>query len=127
MALRGVTRVKGRRVMRKQLIESAAFEVANQVRAVEDAIEEALAEIAELQGRMLRARATFGIATATGHEAFEQLAETTHSLVKARGGMAHCHVALKETTQHVPGLRTVGFGDMQECPKTAQANLRIVA
>jgi len=127
MALRGVTRVKGRRVMRKQLIESAAFEVANQVRAVEDAIEEALAEIAELQGRMIRARATFGIATATGHEAFEQLAETTHSLVKARGEMAHCHLTLKETTQLVPGLRTVGFGDMQECPpQAATTPLRVV-
>lgn len=114
--------------MRKQLIESAAFEVATQVRAVEDAIEEALAEIAELQGRMVRARATFGIATATGHEAFEQLVKATHSLVKARGGIANCHVTLKETTQFVPGLRTVGFGDMQECPEaTGQANLRIVA
>ena len=30
--------------MRKQVIESAAFDVAHQVRAVEDAIEEALAE-----------------------------------------------------------------------------------
>jgi hypothetical protein len=113
--------------MRKQLIESAAFEVATQVRAVEDAIEEALAEIAELQGRMIRARATFGIATATGHQAFEQLAKATSGLVKARGRVANCHVSLKETTQFVPGLRTVGFGDMQECPKTAQANLRIVA
>lgn len=114
--------------MRKQLIESAAFDVAHQVRAVEDAIEEALAEIAELQGRMIRARATVGIATATGHEAFERLAETTLSLVKARGGMAHCHLVLKETTQHVPGLRTVGFGDMQECPpQHGRADLRVVA
>ena len=114
--------------MRKNLIESAAFDVAHQVRAVEDAIEGALAEIAELQGRMIRARATFGIATATGHEAFEQLVETTHSLVKARGGMAHCHLTLKETTQFVPGLRTVGFGDMQECPpQHGNSNLRVVA
>ena len=115
--------------MRKQIVETAAFEVATQVRAVEDAIEEALAEIAELQGRMIRARATFGIATATGHEAFEQLVDTTQSLVKARGGMANCHVALKETTQLVPGLRTVGFGDMQECPPApgGHADLRVVA
>lgn len=113
--------------MRKQLIESAAFEVATQVRTVEDAIEEALAEIAELQGRMIRARATFGIATATGHEAFEQLAKTTQSLIKARGGMANCHATLKETTQKVPGLRTIMFGD-NECPKTeGMANIRIVA
>ena len=114
--------------MRKQMIESAAFDVANQVRAVEDAIESALAEIADLQGRMIRARATMGVATATGHEAFEQLAIAVQSLVKARGGMAQCHVTLKETTQLVPGLRTVGFGDMQECPpQAAKADLRIVA
>ena len=114
--------------MRKQIIESAAFEVATQLRAVEDAIEAALAELAELQGRMVKARATFGIATATGHEAFEQLAITLQSLVKARGGMANCHVSMKETTQFVPGLRTVGFGDAQECPpKQARADLRVVA
>ena len=116
--------------MRKQMIESAAFEVATQVRAVEEAIEDALAEIAELQGRMIRARATMGVATATGHEAFEQLAIATSSLVKARGGMANCHVTLKETTKLVPGLRTVGFGDAQECPPqegAARPDLRVVA
>lgn len=114
--------------MRKEMIESAAFEVATQVRAVEDAIESALEELAELQGRMVRARATFGIATATGHEAFEQLAVAMQSLVKARGGMANCHMSMKETTQFIPGLRTVGFGDMQECPPAqARADLRIVA
>lgn len=114
--------------MRKQLIETAAYEVATQVRAVEDAIEAALAELAELQGRMVRARATMGVSTATGHEAFEQLAVTMNSLVKARGGMANCHVTLKETTQFVPGLRTIGFGDAQECPpQQARADLRVVA
>jgi hypothetical protein len=128
VALRGVTRAKGRMTMRKQLIETAAFDVATQVRAVEDAIEEALAEIAELQGRMVRARATCGIATATGHTAFEQLVETTRRLVQARGEMANCHMVLKETTQLVPGLRTVGFGDAQECPpQHGRADLRVVA
>lgn len=114
--------------MRKQMIESAAFEVATQTRVVEEAIEHALAEIAELQGRMIRARATFGIATATGHEAFEQLVLATQSLVTARGGMANCHISMKETTQFVPGLRAVGFGDMQECPpQQARVDLRVVA
>lgn len=114
--------------MRKQMIESAAHDVATQVRAVEDAIESALAEIAELQGRMVRARATMGVATATGHEAFEQLAIATMSLVKARGGMVNCHLTLKETTKIVPGLRETGFGDMQECPPAqARVDLRVVA
>lgn len=114
--------------MRKQLIENAAFEVATQVRAVEDAIEQALGEIAELQARMIRARATVGVATATGHEALEQLAKATLGLVSARGGMANCHSILKDTTQKVPGLRTIGFGEADECPKPqGAAPLRIVA
>lgn len=114
--------------MRKKLIEDAAIEVANQVRAVEDSIEQALEEIAELQARMIRARAAAGIATSTGHEAFQQLANATINLVGARGGMANCHSILKDTTQQVPGLRTFGFGETTECPPAQAANpLRIVA
>ena len=113
--------------MRKQLIESAAFEVATQVRAVEDAIESALEEIAELQGRMIRARAVTGVATATGHAALEQLAHAMNGLVSARGGMANCHGILKETQQQSPGLRVYGMGEGTECPKTATTPLRVVA
>lgn len=114
--------------MRKQMIENAAFEVATQVRAVEDAIEDALAELAELQGRMIRARATAGVATAIGHTAFEQLGTTMQGLIAARGGMAHCHGILKETKQLVPGLRTVSWGDAEECPPMEPSgSLRIVA
>ena len=114
--------------MRKKLIENAAFDVATQVRAVEDAIESALAEIAELQGRMIHCRSVAGIATATGHEAFEHLAQATLGLVSARGGVAHCHGVLKETKQLVPGLRTTSFGEGDECPPpSAVAQLRIVA
>ena len=115
--------------MRKQIVESAAFEVATQVRAVEDLIENALEEIAELQGRMIRGRAAAGIATATGHDAFEHLASALQGLITARGKMANCHVALVDAKQFIPGLRTVGFGDVSECPPPPKGSvdLRIVA
>jgi hypothetical protein len=113
--------------MRKQIVESAALEVATQVRAVEDMIENALEEMAELQGRMIRCRAAAGVATATGHDAFKHLADALQGLVTARGGVASCHGALVEAKQFVPGLRTTSFGDAQECPKTAFADLRVVA
>ena len=114
--------------MRKQQIEHAAFEVATQIRAVEDTIDNALAEIAELQARMIRARSTAGIGVATGHGAFEQLAAALQGLVAARGGMANCHAELVEAKTFVPGLRTVSFGDGDECPPpAARADLRIVA
>ena len=114
--------------MRKQMIENAAFEVAEQVRTVEATIDNALAEIAELQGRMMRASLVAGIGVRTGHDALEHLSAALSGLVTARGGMGHCHAALLEATNVVPGLRTVGFGDMTECPKKAQSiDLRIVA
>jgi uncharacterized protein YukE len=114
--------------MRKQMIENAAYDVATQVRAVEDSIEAALIELAELQSKMVRARAITGAAFITSHPAFEQLAATTTGLVAARGGIANCHAALAETRKTIPGLRTVGFGDMGDCPPpSAQVDLRVVA
>ena len=111
--------------MRKQLIENAAHEVATQVRTVEECIEAALAELAELQARMVHARGVTGAGFLASHAAFEQLAAATTGLVAARGGMANCHAALAETRKTIPGLRTVSFGD-EECPP-AQAALRAVA
>lgn len=111
--------------MRKQNFEHAAHEVATQVRAVEDSIEAALAELAELQARMVHARGVTGAGFVASHAAFEQLAATTTGLVAARGGIANCHVALAETRKTIPGLRTVGFGD-EDCPPTS-GTLRAVA
>lgn len=112
--------------MRKQVLEQTALEVAHQVRAVEDSIEAALIELAELQSRMIRARSAAGVGISTGHQALEQAAASLQALVAARGGMANCHAALVEARQHVPGLRTVAFGDVQECPPPG-ATLRVVA
>lgn len=113
--------------MRKQQIENAAFGIATQVRAVEDTIDAALTEIAELQGCMLRARSSMGVGPATGQSALVKLGQTLTALVEARGEMAQCHASLADATQFVPELRTVSFGDGTDCPKNPMAELRIVA
>lgn len=116
--------------MRKQMIQEAAYEVGTQVRLVEQKIESALEELAELQIRMIRARATANVATATGHQALEQVAESLQGMVAARGNVAMAHAILKETAQHVPGLRdSVMFGDEGDTPMPTKghANLRAVA
>lgn len=114
--------------MRKQLIEQAAFEVATQVRTVEESIEAALAEVAELQSRMVHARSATRAGFVASHAAFEELAATVSSLVAARGGIGNCHAALVDTKQTIPGLRTVAFGEPDECPpQTGHAGLRVVA
>jgi hypothetical protein len=111
--------------MRKQMIENAAHEVASQVRAVEESIEAALAQLAELQARKIHARSVTGAGVVATHAAFEPLAATTTSLIAARGGIANCHSALAETRKSIPGLRTVAFGD-DDCPPK-EAILRAVA
>ena len=113
--------------MRRETIEKSAYELATQVREVEDVIDAALAEIAELQARLIRTVGVTGIAHIRIQPAFDQLSATTHSLVAARGTIGGCHVALAEAKQFVPGLRTVAFGDADPCPKFASNDLRIVA
>ena len=113
--------------MRKQMIENAAFEVATQIRTVEDSIDSVLGEIAELQSKLLRARSISGVGVATGHEALEKLVGANQSLVVARASIAGCHAALVEAKGQVPGLRAVSFGEGDECPpKTGHVDLRIV-
>ncbi|HEX8842590.1 MAG TPA: hypothetical protein VF757_09855 [Sphingomicrobium sp.] len=114
--------------MRKQQIENAAYEVATQVRAVEDTIDAALVEIAELQARMMHASSVAASGYGTIHPALQQLSAAVAGLVDSRGAIVACHVALAEAKQKVPGLRTVGWGDVDQCPpKTATAPLRVVA
>jgi len=115
--------------MRKELIENAAFEVASQIREVEHCIDAALTEIAELQARIMRANAIAKTSVTTGHSAIEQLVSATQGLVAARGSIAGCHGALVEAKQFVPGLRTISWGDGEDCPKEARVapDLRVVA
>jgi len=114
--------------MRKQKIENAAYEVATQVRAVEDTIDTALVEIAELQARMMRVSAVAATGYGTIHPALQQLAAAVSGLIDTRGAIVQCHVALAEAKQQVPGLRAVGIGDDGNCPPAAQApGLRVVA
>ena len=107
--------------MRKQMIENAAYEVATQVRAVEESIEAALARNRRAAGpHGARALASTGVGFVASHAAFEQLAAAPSGLIAARGGIANCHVALAESARTIPGLRTVAHRRRDECPpKTA--------
>jgi hypothetical protein len=114
--------------MRKQMIENAAYEVATQMRLVEDSIDGALAEVAELHARMMRANALAHAGPGAIHPALEKLAAAVAGLVESRGAVVDCHAALADARGKVPGLRTVAFGDGTDCPPpSGLADLRIVA
>ena len=112
--------------MRKQQIENAAYEVATQVRAVEETIDAALSELAELQARIMRANAVAGVSFGVAHPTLQQLAEAYAGLVGTRGAMVACHEAMVDAKSKVPGLRTVSYGDQGDCPEPS-GQLRIVA
>ena len=67
--------------MRKQMLENAAFEVATQVRTVEDSIDCTLLEIAELQARLMRINSIAHVGAAPVHSALQELAAALGSLV----------------------------------------------
>lgn len=113
--------------MRKQTIENAAYEVATQIRAVEDTIDLALAEIAELQARVMHVQSVAGVGFATIHPTLEGLANAVAGLVGTRGAIVSCHLSLADAKGKVPGLRTVSVGDEGDCPPAiARAELRVV-
>jgi len=116
--------------MRKKMIENAALEVAMQVRAVEDTIDNALAELAELQARVMRADSLAGVSFGIIHPTLQNLASAVAGLVETRGAIVACHEALVDAKSKVPGLRTVSWGDGDDCDdpsKIAFGDLRIVA
>jgi hypothetical protein len=113
--------------MRKQMLENAAFEVATQVRTVEDSIDCTLAEIAELQARMMRINSFAHVGPKPIHAALLELSAALGSLVSARGSIVGCHAQLADAKGRVPGLRTVAFGDADDCPPAPTGELRIVA
>ena len=92
-------------------------------------IDSALAEVAELQTRIMRANAVARVGFATAHPVLEELADAMKGLVGARGSVMGCHSALAQAKTMIPGLRTVSFGEGEECPdqKTGFADLRVVA
>jgi hypothetical protein len=115
--------------MRKQIMENAAYEVATQVRAVEDTIDTALTEIAELQTRIMHVNSVAGVGFGTVHPTLQQLAAAVTGLVETRGAVVEWHNALADAKGKVPGLRTISWGDGDnKCPPaTGSTNLRIVA
>ena len=113
--------------MRKQMIENAAFEVATQIRAVEEGIDSVITEAAELQARIMRANSIAHAGVGAVNPPLEQLAAAIHGLVQTRGAIVACHSALVDAKGKVPGLRTVSWGDGDDCPEVKTAQLRIVA
>jgi hypothetical protein len=107
--------------MRKQMIENAAYDVATQVRTVEETIDAALSEIAELQSRIMRVNSVAGVGYGVIHPSLQKVSPPWRAWSRRRGAIVACHEELAEAKGKVPGLRTVSWGDGDDqCPEIAR-------
>lgn len=113
--------------MRRDAIWNAVHEVGIHTRAVEDLIESALVELAELQSKLVQVSNVAGVKYETLQQSFEGVSTTINDLVKVRGSMAQCHQVFVETKEKIPGVRTTSWGNGNVCCGSAQTDLRIVA
>ncbi|MEN3972112.1 hypothetical protein WJS89_05470 [Sphingomicrobium sp. XHP0235] len=114
--------------MRKQAVQSAARDVATQLRSLEESIDHTLEQLAYLQTSMLNARSTARVGPHIGQEALAEVAQALGSIVAGRGQIASAHALLKGTSQQVPGLREMNYGDVAETPPpSGMDTLRVVA
>jgi hypothetical protein len=103
---------------------AAAMKVAESLFAAEEAIDAALARVAELNGTLATARMEAKLSAVVGQDAFERAASAFASLARARCDIVETHNRLSQTKIQI-GLRTVSIGDGG--PKPAMAELDSVS
>jgi hypothetical protein len=94
---------------------AAAMRVAESLFAAEDAIDAALARVAELNATLVTARADAKLSAVVGQDAFNVAASSFAALARARCDIVETHKRLGEAKNQV-GLRTVSVGDVGSCP-----------
>ena len=97
---------------RRELIGQS---VVDRLVAAENAVDLAVAAVAELAGFLPAARIDAKLAAEVGHGAFKNSATALHHLTCARASMIKTHKALKVTGDQV-GLGEVNFGGLYGKP-----------
>lgn len=100
----------------------AAIKVAESLFAAEEAIDAALARVAELNATLVTARMEAKLSAVVGQDAFDVAASTFTALARARCDIVETHNRLSETKVQI-GLRTVAIGDLGK-PPMAQGDSR---
>ncbi|HEX6375200.1 MAG TPA: hypothetical protein VFZ91_05725 [Allosphingosinicella sp.] len=94
---------------------AAAIKVAENLFAAEEAIDAALARVAELNGALVTARTEAKLSALVGQDAFEVAASTFAALARARCDIVETHKRLSEAKIQV-GLRIMSVGELGKPP-----------
>lgn len=94
---------------------AAAIKVAESLFAAEEAIDAALARVAELNGTLATARLEAKLSAVVGQDAFEGAASAFAALARARCDIVETHNRLSETKVQI-GLRVMSVGELGKPP-----------
>jgi hypothetical protein len=106
-----------------------AHSVAKQLFAAEEAIDLALARIAELNAALPRARLDARLSACIGQDAICSSTGAAMLIAQAREQVIATHASLKNASDHI-GLRETSYGDLLKAPsaghQAGEARLRII-
>ncbi len=105
-----------------------AKSVAAELLPAEQDIDNAILHSARLAITVVEGRKALRLPLATGQRGLELVSQATASLVQARGLLAEAHAQFRKSQSEI-GLDAFSYGDMGQCPPSAEENggLRIVA
>jgi hypothetical protein len=101
----------------------AAMKVAERLFAAEEAIDGALARVAELNSIIVTARNEAKVSALIGQDAFEVAASAFAALARARCDIVETHKRLSEAKIQI-GLRTMSVGDAGPKPQEGLSGSR---
>lgn len=101
-----------------QLHIAAVRRVANKIHAAEDAIDQAIIKLAELNIELPLARIDANLSATVAQPAFDNVAGALASLVEGRNKTVKAHEALAETQRDL-GLGAIASGDAWKIFKSA--------
>lgn len=92
---------------------TAAKDIQNEIKSAEAAIDDALASLGRLVGKMVAARRAFDIELNVGAKAFDRIGEATALICQTRAKVLGVHAVLSDVRETAPGFRELGFGALQ--------------
>jgi uncharacterized protein YPO0396 len=98
---------------------AAAIKVAESLFAAEDAIDEAVARVAELSSTLATARMEARLSAVVGQDAFDGAASALAALSRARRDIVETHNSLSDAKVQI-GLRVMSVGELGKPPAAHQ-------
>jgi hypothetical protein len=98
---------------------TAARDIQTEIKTAEAAIDDALASLGRLTGKLVETRREFEIGLDVGAKAFDRIGEATALICQVRAKVLGVHSVLSDVRETAPGFRELGYGAWQPSERAA--------